>query len=113
MGEAKTVCPVCNRTPGWVHVPQCPRSQTNVNAMRFQMDALGAPRLLWRKGVVGFRRKSKLGPWQTSKITFNPGVPMVCHGTNPRAGGMPRDREAAAVFLQDIGLEKKPGKGSK
>jgi hypothetical protein len=87
-------------------VDKCPRSRQSINAMRGAMDALGAPRLLWRKGVVGFRRKGKFGLFK-SGITFNPGVPMVCHGNNPRAGGMPHKREEAITFLQDIGLEKK------
>jgi hypothetical protein len=65
------------------------------------------PRLVWKKGMIAFKNPRKWMMGFDIAHTYNPGVPRVVYGSNPRAGGVPRGRkEEAGIFLRALGLEK-------
>jgi len=107
MSQSNTTCPLCNRPPGDRHPNFCPRSR----AARATLDASlnRPPRLVWKKGVMVYKKPRTYFSGYDIAQMFNPGVPHVCHGRNPRAGGVPSGRaEETALFLQTMGLERKP-----
>ncbi len=105
--QSKTICPRCQRPPGGRHSDACPRSRARMAALH---ESLTKPfRLLWKKGFIAYRKPFLFGLSTQICHTFNPGVPRVVKGSNPRAGGIPSGkRDEAAAFLQALGLEKAP-----
>ena len=104
MSQSRTVCPSCQRPPGSVHPDGCPRSRAKRIALHARLTK--PPRLLWKKGFLAYKKPRKwLKGWDMATV-FNPGVPRVVYGSNPRAGGIPRGKKAeAGIFLQALGIE--------
>ena len=108
MSQSKTHCPHCYRWPGGIHEDDCPRSRASHAALAARMMDAGRPRLVWKKGLIGYKPRAKSFLLFESKMKWidNPGVPCVKYGRNPRIGGIPAGKKAeAGEFLRALGLE--------